>query len=92
MSLWFDLRENNGVIGQLVVQRIDNTRVVILDDDDVSTYAVTLDGVRAGTVRHRYGDGAWALVRAALEVAADTQNPARPKPGGVPMRHPRRTA
>jgi len=69
MALWFPLYVNNTEIGCLTV-----TRQVYLNThaagaaDAVSPYSVELDGKNLGTVTHRYGDGAWALVRKAIEL------------------------
>ena len=65
MALWFDLRANFQDVGRFVAQRIDGTT----DPDSVGTYKVTIDG-RAVQVQHRYGDGAWELVRKALDAVA----------------------
>jgi hypothetical protein len=78
VSLWFELRINRQRLGLLTVKRRDH---LDLDDqagirDAVATYDVDLDGEHLGTVRHRYGDGAWvltnkatALVQASLAVS-----------------------
>jgi hypothetical protein len=68
MSLWFTLRLNTKEIGSLVVRRITQTDRAVLDDDEVSTYIVVRDGHEMGKVTHRYGDGAWVLVRKALDL------------------------
>lgn len=79
MCLWFDLRINHQVIGRLSIQRLDN-----LDPenpaDSVSRYVVRLDGEKAGEVPHRYGDGAWELVRRAVQLVpgGTATQPARP--------------
>jgi hypothetical protein len=67
VSLHFDLMVNRTTIGYMEIQRIDNTGVTKLPDDVVSTYMVRVNGAEKGTVRHRYGDGAWALLRTALD-------------------------
>lgn len=71
MSLWFLLNINNQCIGRLDVQRQDD---LDLSDpaaiaDVVSTYTVRVDELDRAEVRHRYGDGAWVLVRRALNAA-----------------------
>ena len=67
MSLHFDLKMGLETLGFMEIQRIDNTDRNTLSDNEVSTYMVRVNGVEKGTVRHRYGDGAWALLRTALD-------------------------
>lgn len=74
MSLWFELHVNSNAVGKLTVRRVTNTEVHPLrgghdDDDMVSSYLVVRDGQEIGTLKHRYGDGAWALARSALDMA-----------------------
>jgi hypothetical protein len=81
MSLWFVLRMNEKRIGSLEIQRqqdldlTDKTAIA----DAVSDYKVFVatekrPGQRlAGTVGHRYGDGAWVLLRKALELIPEAQ-------------------
>jgi hypothetical protein len=69
VSLWFDLRVGRNVIGRMEIRR---TRYLDLTDkaaiaDEVSVYEITIDDEPRGTVEHRYGDGAWTLLRKALE-------------------------
>lgn len=73
MSLWFPLMVNDERIGTLVIRRTSNTETSGLPPGTVSTYLVTRDTTDVGTVWHRYGDGPWALIRAALAL-----------PGAVP--------
>jgi len=68
VSLWFTVMINRHEVGSLVIRRLTNVDQAVLPGDAVSTYLVTRDGRKAGTVEHRYGDGAWALVRKALEL------------------------
>lgn len=71
MSLWFPLNINDERIGVAEITRrefLDLTdRAAIANQ--VCTYLVRINDVDHGTVRHRYGDGAWALARAALATA-----------------------
>ena len=69
MSLWFALHVNDQPIGLCDIQRHEQ---LDLSDrgaiaDVVSTYTVRIDGEERAQVRHRYGDGAWELVRRAME-------------------------
>lgn len=57
------------------VGRMTIGRLVLLDLSDkdaiadvVCPYRVRIDGRIVGEVSHRYGDGAWALVRKALDL------------------------
>jgi hypothetical protein len=68
MSLHFDLRLGRTGLGFVEIQRLTNTDEVTLPDSAISTYEVRLDDRVLGQVQHRYGNGAWALVRAALEL------------------------
>lgn len=82
MSLWFDLCVNDHAIGHLAIRRLEH--LDLWDPgvmDAVSTYKVTRDGQELGTVRHRYGDGAWALVRLALALEAPGERKARQREG-----------
>lgn len=72
MALWFRLRCNDEHLGTCVIQRTEH---LDLSDpaaiaDEVCTYTVTIDGKAEILVEHRYGDGAWELVRKALEAVA----------------------
>lgn len=75
MSLWFDVHVNLDKIGSFEARRhepldlADPAQIA----DEVCTYTIRIDGETVGTVRHRYGDGAWALVRAGLTLAAAGQ-------------------
>lgn len=65
MALHFDLKINNQSIGYFEALRV----VGSADPDSVNIYQVTLAGPVGewrGTVTHRYGDGAWDLVRKVL--------------------------
>lgn len=70
MSLWFVLNVADKAVGFFDAQRIAGGA----DPDDVNTYKAKVElaaGERwSGEVQHRYGDGAWALVRHVLEVAS----------------------
>ncbi|OZE77169.1 hypothetical protein CH305_18195 [Rhodococcus sp. 15-649-2-2] len=77
MSLHFVLKANEQPIGSFVATRtVDHGTT----DDAVNGYDVTIDTPDwewDGHVQHRYGDGAWTLVRRAIdqmeaEVAAAT--------------------
>lgn len=68
MSLWFVLNVADRHIGFFDAQRISGGT----DPDEVNTYRATveLNGARwSGEVSHRYGDGAFGLVRRVLEAA-----------------------
>lgn len=73
MSLWFALKVNEHRIGVLTIQRVRGDS----DPDSVNTYEVVASGatlpVRVVEVEHRYGDGAWELVRTALDAALDLE-------------------
>lgn len=72
MSLWFDLRANRKRLGQCEIRRLDDidlTRPLKEIKDLVSNYVVLVDDIEVARVRHRYGDGAWALVQAAFVAA-----------------------
>lgn len=72
MALHFPLQVNGNVIGYFAACR----RELVVPEDGVCTYDVTVEttssaavrlrGRRQCTVRHRYDAGAWELVRAAL--------------------------
>lgn len=71
MSLWFVLTVNEQPIGSCEIQRrepLDLADPAVVDA--VSTYDVRIDGRPVCQVRHRYGDGAWALLRLALNAGA----------------------
>lgn len=69
MSLWFVLNVADRPIGFFDAQRVSGGT----DPDDVNTYKARVElaaGERwEGQVQHRFGDGAWALVRRVLEAA-----------------------
>jgi hypothetical protein len=70
MSMWFLLYVNEAAIGSFEAQRhepLDLTDRAALADA-VCTYTIRVDGRDIGTVRHRYGDGAWQLARAGLDL------------------------
>lgn len=71
MALWCWLNVNDQRIGLLDIQRHESLDLTDREAvaDVVSTYTVRIDGVERATVRHRYGDGAWALLRTALAAA-----------------------
>lgn len=82
MSLHFVLEVNDAPIGACSIQRRhDPSAPEPLLDDAVSTYDVEVDDLQHDTpnltavVHHRYGDGAWALVRAALNAALAPTDP-----------------
>jgi len=52
-------------IGRLVVLDLSDKDAIA---DHVSPYRVRVDGKVAGDIEHRYGDGAWVLLRKALEL------------------------
>lgn len=71
MALWFPLHVGDIQIGSFSARRIKG---VAIHPDSVVTYAVEIwtHGKRWQVdVRHRHGDGEFALVRRALEVAGD---------------------
>lgn len=64
MAMWFRLRINAEHIGMVEVRRqehLDLTNQAAIQDA-VSTYSVFRDGQPIGSVKHRYGDGAWKLL------------------------------
>jgi hypothetical protein len=67
MGLYVTLKENYDAIGRLEIVRTTNTGSTP-GPDAVSRYVVRKDGSQLGYVDHRYGDGAWVLVRKALEL------------------------
>ncbi|MFE5790622.1 hypothetical protein ACIGKR_12125 [Rhodococcus qingshengii] len=73
MALHFSLKINTETIGMFTAVRKSGGT----DPDDMNTYEVTVEtrpltahhrqiAVQSFTLEHRYGDGAWALVRKAL--------------------------
>jgi hypothetical protein len=75
MSLWMDLHVGKLVIGRLEVIRTTGKTVRTPQPDHVFTYQVFLNGNQVATVDHRYGDGGWALLRAALNKIGDDETP-----------------
>lgn len=75
MSLYFALRATTTRHTSVMLGLVEIRRHEHLDladpasADAVSTYTVRIDGREMATVRHRYGDGAWPLVRTALVAA-----------------------
>ena len=71
MSIWFTLRVGPNPIGHFEAQRVAGATGT--DPDDVNVYEATVelkDGTRwSGEVSHRYGDGAFGLVRRVLDAA-----------------------
>lgn len=68
MSLWFVLRVEDRIIGTLEVQRLkhrDLTDPATMDT--VNPYVVIFNGDECAKLEHRYGDGAWELLRKSLE-------------------------
>lgn len=71
MSLWFDLRLGYDNLGTVTMQRMEGG-LEVDDPDSVNRYQVELTrtterGRLRCVVEHRYGDGAWVLVRKALQ-------------------------
>lgn len=78
MSMHFDLMVNLQQIGHLYMKRIDPTVAPDqIKPDDMCVYKVEILGERGfnggahevlyrNTTKHRYGDGAWALIHKAL--------------------------
>lgn len=71
MALWCVLHVNDQAIGHFEAVRIEGGTA----PDDVNTYEAKVtrlgEPTWAGRVEHRYGDGAWALVRTVLAAAGD---------------------
>lgn len=78
MSLNFVLRVNDTAIGAFEAVRVAGDN----DPDSINTYDVLIDRLftreqpfkptlqrYSFTIEHRYGDGAWGLVRKAIEEA-----------------------
>lgn len=66
MALHFDLCINDAAIGYFEAVRIAGGA----NPDDLNTYRIALRGSVGrwdGEVQHRYGDGAWELVRKVLQ-------------------------
>lgn len=70
MAIWFELMVNDIQVGTLSAQR----RTGSIHPNSVGTYHAEIftgDQRWTGDVRHRYGDGAWALVREVITAAGD---------------------
>jgi hypothetical protein len=70
MSLWVSLQIGDLPIGNMEIQR---QRALDLSDPEAianvtSKYKVKIDGKVIGKVDHRYGDGAWILLKKAMEI------------------------
>lgn len=70
MALHFTLKISGTEIGDFYARRTAGTPT----QDSIGTYDVILTGkhfnlIWAGTVEHRYGDGAWALIARAITAA-----------------------
>lgn len=61
MALHFSLEVNHNQIGWFVAQRLEE-----VPEDGISRYQIDVDG-HSFEMKHRYDDGAWELVRKALE-------------------------
>lgn len=67
MSLWYSLRIGSQQIGWMEIQRREHLDLSdTASAEAVCTYDVRIDDKHVATVRHRYGDGAWALLRKAV--------------------------
>lgn len=77
MSMHFDLMINLNQIGHFYVQRIDPVcDPSEIDPDQMCVYRVEIQGefsptrginlLYSNTTKHRFGDGAWALIHKAL--------------------------
>lgn len=73
MSLHFILSVNGNRLGTVNIRRQDPLDLTDPEAiaDEVCTYDVSLDYQPIGTVDHRYGDGAWALVAVAADLIAE---------------------
>lgn len=78
MSLWFFLNVNDQRIGMCEIRRQEHLDLSDRDAiaDVVSTYTVKVDDLPSVEVKHRYGDGAWPLVRRAINAAFPVFDPA----------------
>lgn len=83
MSLGAEVWVNRRRVGAIVVQRKTNLDGAhALDEDTVSEYSVYVrdgDGITNTTVRHRYGDGALALLHRAVGQALEVRAGLQPK-------------
>lgn len=71
--VWLDLMIGGTFLGNVEIRRrehLDLTNQAAIQDA-VSTYEVSRSGRLVGTVRHRYGDGAWRLLALASALIAD---------------------
>lgn len=67
--LWFIVRINNESVGTLAARRLQELDLRSPSvADAVCDYEITIDGNRVGKLQHRYGDGKWALIKAAIEL------------------------
>lgn len=76
MALWLRLMVNDQQIGQLYARRLEPGNP---EPDDVCSYEyrIELNGVEKGSVspiQHRFGDGAWQLVRKIIDRADRSTN------------------
>jgi hypothetical protein len=74
MTLWFDLNINNRTLGRVEITRqqpLDLTDPELDTVDAVCTYHVVIDGTPVDAIKHRYGDGAFALAEKACRLLAD---------------------
>ena len=69
MSLHFVLQVNYQSIGDFYAQRVRGDD----QEDTVNLYKVAIDG-DAFVVEHRYGDGAWTLVRKCIQAWEELQD------------------
>lgn len=84
IALHFPLMINTTVIGYFYAQRIEGTT----DPDSSGIYRIeiTHNGrVWQSTVRHRYGDGAFVLVRKALAVYGRQHKAPKGQPKPAPL-------
>ncbi len=85
MSLWFPLMVNDRQIGTLFIGRLELLGNPQQPTEEVHLYGIYLDGEHLGDVRHRYGDGPWALVHTALGLAlSGVHGPASPRSRAEP--------
>lgn len=67
MALHFDLKVNGESIGSFYARRL-NPGIPTPDSINSYEYSVVVNGETVqGEVQHRFGDGAWSLVRKVLE-------------------------
>jgi hypothetical protein len=73
--LWMELRVNKGQVGLLQVQRLLNDNP---QSEDICLYMWDIElhdrvAMSAEPLPHRYGDGAWELVRKVIETAGPVE-------------------